>query len=137
MIPPPANGGAARHRIAYVYLLRSGQDGSYYVGWTTDVLRRLGEHNRGLGTYSRRKLPWQLIGVEVYSSPMAAKARERVLKRSPRSLARFKKRVLTRAALVPPPHASPKAIARSTGRAVPLRGTALGGGIGRPSQGVG
>ena len=107
MIPPPANGGAARRRTAYVYLLRSRQDGSYYVGWTTDVLRRLGEHNQGLETYSRRKLPWQLIGVEAYPSPVAAKARERVLKRSPRSLARFKKRVLTRAA------------------------------IGRPSQGVG
>ena len=98
MIPPPANGGAARRRTGYVNLLRSRQDGSYYVGWTTDVLRRLGEHNQGLGTYSRRKLPWQLIGVETYQSPMAAKARERVLKRSPRSLPRFKKRVLTRAA---------------------------------------
>ena len=98
MIPPPANGGAARPRAAYVYLLRSRQDGSYYVGWTPDVLRRLGEHNQGLATYSRRKLPWQLMGVEAYPSPMAAKARERVLKRSPRSLARFKKRVLARAA---------------------------------------
>ena len=98
MIPPPANGGAARQRRAYVYLLRSRQDGSYYVGWTTDVLRRLDEHNQGLGTYSQRKRPWQLVGVEAYPSPMAAKARERVLKRSPRSFTRFKKRVLTRAA---------------------------------------
>ena len=99
MIPPPANRGAARCRTAYVYLLRSRQDGSYYVGWTTDVLRRLGEHHQGLGTYSRRKRPWQLIGFDAYPSPMAAKARERVLKRSPRSLTRFKKRLLTRAAL--------------------------------------
>ncbi len=102
MIPPPANGGAARHRIAYVYLLRSRQDGTYYVGWTTDVLRRLGEHNQGLGTYTQRtqrKLPWQLIGAEAYPTPLEAKAREHVLKRSPRSLSRFKKRLLTRAAL--------------------------------------
>lgn len=99
MIPPPANGGAAQRRRAYVYLLRSRQDGSYYVGWTTDVLRRLAEHNQGRSTYSRRKPPWQLMGVEVYVSSMAAKARERVLKRSPRNLARFKKRVLARAAL--------------------------------------
>src|SRR3989338_6200618 len=98
MIPPPANGGAAHRGRTYVYLLLSRKDGSYDVGWTTDVLRRLGEHNQGLGTYSRRKLPWQLIGVETYQSPTAAKARERVLKRSSRSLARFKKRVLTRAA---------------------------------------
>lgn len=107
MIPPPANGGAATSQPAYVYLLRSQQDGSYYVGWTTDVRRRLGEHNQGQGTYSRRKRPWEFIGVEAYPSPVAAKARERVLKRSPRSPARFKKRMLTRAA------------------------------IGRPSQGVG
>ena len=98
MIPPPATGGAARSQAAYVYLLRSREDGSYYVGWTTDVLRRLGEHNEGLSTYTRRKLPWQLVGIEACSSSMAAKARERVLKRSPRSLARFKKRVLAQAA---------------------------------------
>lgn len=59
MIPPPANGGAARRRRAYVYLLRSRQDASDYVGWTTDVLRRLGEHNQGLGTYTRRTRPFK------------------------------------------------------------------------------
>jgi len=96
--PPPANSGAARQQRAYVYLLRSRHDGSLYVEWTTNVLRRLGEHNEGQGTYTRRKRPWQLMGVEIYATPMAAKVRERILKRSPRSLARFKKRVLTRAA---------------------------------------
>ena len=98
MIPPPANGGAAASQTAYVYLLKSQQAGSYYVGWTTDVRRRLGEHNQGQATYSRRKRPWALMGVEACASPLAARARERVLKRSPRSLARFKKRMLTRAA---------------------------------------
>src|SRR3989338_1562184 len=99
MIPPPANGGAAHRGRTYIYLLLSRQDGSYYVGWTTNVLRRLGEHNQGQGAYSRRKLPWQLVGFEAYPSSSAAKARERILKKSPRSLTRFKKRVLTRAAL--------------------------------------
>ena len=98
MIPPPATDGAARRPAAYVYLLRSRQDGTYYIGWTTDVLRRLGEHNEGSSAYTRRKLPWQLVGIEACSSSMAAKARERVLKRSPRSLTRFKKRVLAQAA---------------------------------------
>ncbi|PIQ83648.1 MAG: hypothetical protein COV75_06390 [Candidatus Omnitrophica bacterium CG11_big_fil_rev_8_21_14_0_20_63_9] len=98
MIPPPATGDAARPRKAYVYLLRSRQNGSYYVGWTTDVLRRLVEHNNGWATFSRRKRPWQLLGIETYTSIAAAKARERVLKRSPRTLGRFKKRLLNRAA---------------------------------------
>ena len=98
MIPRPATGGAARPRPAYIYLLRSRQDGSYYVGWTTDVLRRLGEHTQGLSAYTRRKLPWRLIGIEACPSSVVAKARERTLKHSPRSLARFKKRVLAKAA---------------------------------------
>ncbi len=97
MIPRPGTGGAPAH-AAYVYLLQSQQDGTYYVGWTTQPVRRLGEHNSGASTYTSRKRPWQLVGIEPHSSAEAAKAYERSLKHSPRKLARFKKRVLTQAA---------------------------------------
>ena len=40
--------------MAYVYIVRCA-DGSYYVGSTTDLERRLWEHNEGLGArYTRR-----------------------------------------------------------------------------------
>ena len=44
-----------------VYLLRC-SDGSLYCGTTTDVERRLSEHNRGVGSrYTRTRLPVRLV----------------------------------------------------------------------------
>lgn len=98
MIPRPGTGGAPAQSAAYVYLLQSQKDGTYYVGWTTDPVRRLVEHSAAASLYTKRKLPWRLVGIEPHPSLDAAKAYERALKRSPRNLARFKKRVLNRAA---------------------------------------
>ena len=99
MIPRPRTGGAPARAAAYVYLLQSRRDGTYYVGWTTEPVRRLVEHNTAAFGYTSRKRPWQLVGVEPQPTAEAAKAYERSLKRSPRNLARFKKRVLNLAAL--------------------------------------
>ncbi|MBI4341707.1 MAG: GIY-YIG nuclease family protein [Candidatus Omnitrophica bacterium] len=98
MIPRPGTGGAPARAAAYVYLLQSHEDGTCYVGWTTDPVRRLVEHNAALSAYTSRKRPWRLVGVEPHSTVAGAKAYERALKRSPRKLARFKKRLLNRAA---------------------------------------
>jgi putative endonuclease len=46
--------------MAWTYILRCADD-SYYVGSTTDLERRLSEHNLGLGAaYTRRRRPVQL-----------------------------------------------------------------------------
>ena len=97
MIPPPGGGGV-RTKTTYVYLLRSQSDGTFYVGWTTEVRRRLVEHAAGLSEYMKRKGPWDLIGFERHPSSEAAKMRERSLKRHPRILMLFKKRLLNQAA---------------------------------------
>ena len=40
-----------------VYLLRCADD-TLYCGWTTDLARRLGQHQRGVASrYTRRRLP--------------------------------------------------------------------------------
>ncbi len=96
MIPRLGSSGAPPR--GFVYLLQSAQDGTFYVGWTTDVVRRLVEHEQGCAAYTRRKRPWRLIGVEPFPSLKAAQAHERLLKRSPRSLHSFKKRLLNQAA---------------------------------------
>jgi len=45
----------------YVYLLRCADD-SLYCGTTTDLERRLDEHNRGTGSrYTRSRLPVRLV----------------------------------------------------------------------------
>ena len=47
--------------MAFMYILRCA-DGSLYVGSTTNLARRLGEHSMGIGAqYTRRRLPVTLV----------------------------------------------------------------------------
>ncbi len=97
MIPPPArSGGAASLRQAYVYLLQSARDQRFYLGWTTNVPRRLGQHAAGASPYTASRGPWRLVGYEALGSVDEARARERALKRNSRMRALFTKRLLTR-----------------------------------------
>lgn len=74
----------------WVYLVRCA-DETYYAGYTTDVDRRLEEHNAGEGAkYTRGRTPVELVYREQCSSRSAALAREHELK----SLARDAKHEL-------------------------------------------
>jgi len=99
MIPPPARRGGARQK-AIVYLLQSERTKDCYLGWTTDLLRRLAQHREGRSTYTRHRGPWKLMALEWHATAESAKARERQLKHSPRMRALFTKRAL--AGLQPP-----------------------------------
>ena len=88
MTPPPLSGDAK----AYVYLLKSRKDGKCYLGWTTDLLRRLGEHNDGLNCSTKNRGPFKIIHFETFVSPENAKKREGTLKKNPRMYSLFKKR---------------------------------------------
>lgn len=66
--------------IYFVYLLQSVKDGSFYVGFTTDLQRRLKEHNSGHSNYSSKHGPWKLIYFEEFKTLEEAVARERYLK---------------------------------------------------------
>ena len=64
----------------YVYCLRC-HDDSIYTGYTTDVERRLGEHDAGQGAkYTRGRTPVELCYVETFSSKSAALSREHAIK---------------------------------------------------------
>jgi len=65
----------------FVYIIRSLRDGSYYIGYTRDLNRRLEEHNRGESRYTSRKIPWEVVYYEEYDSKREALKRERYLKR--------------------------------------------------------
>lgn len=68
----------------YVYLLRC-NDGSLYCGWTTDLEKRLAQHNRGLGAkYTRSRLPVALVYSEAYADRHKALSREWYIKRMSR-----------------------------------------------------
>lgn len=64
----------------YVYILQSLRDSSYYTGFSTDVVRRLEEHNRGKSRYTKGKTPWKVVYTEEYESKMEALRREKFLK---------------------------------------------------------
>ena len=67
--------------MPFVYIVRCA-DGSFYTGWTTDVVRRVGAHNAGRGArYTRSRRPVRLVYVEPCADRAAAQHRERAIKR--------------------------------------------------------
>lgn len=45
----------------FVYILRSLKNGTYYKGCTSDLQRRILEHNSGKENYTSKYLPWELV----------------------------------------------------------------------------
>lgn len=69
----------------YVYLLKC-SDGTLYCGTTTDIQRRLGEHNSGKGAkYTRSRRPVSLLGFLQTVSRSAALKLEGAVRRQPPS----------------------------------------------------
>lgn len=70
----------------FVYVLGSKGKGGprTYVGWTTDLDRRLGEHNAGAGARSTRGRKWILLYWERCATRREAMSREWHLKRDRR-----------------------------------------------------
>jgi putative endonuclease len=64
----------------YVYVVECA-DGTYYTGYTTDVERRVAEHDAGEGAkYTRGRTPVDLVHVERYDTRSAAMSREHEIK---------------------------------------------------------
>jgi len=56
-------------------------DGTYYTGYTTDVERRVEEHNTGTGArYTRGRTPVEVVYTETYETQSAAMSREYAIK---------------------------------------------------------
>ena len=64
----------------YVYLLVSEIDNSWYIGYTSDLEKRIIEHNSGKTITTNRKKPWKVLYYEVAFNKEDAIARERYLK---------------------------------------------------------
>lgn len=63
-----------------VYILECG-DGTYYTGYTTDVERRVAEHEAGDGAkYTRGRGPFDLVHVEAFETRSEALRREASIK---------------------------------------------------------
>lgn len=64
----------------YLYIVKC-NDGSFYTGITTNIKRRLNEHNLGIGAKSlKAKRPVYLVYSEMYNSQTGAARREKEIK---------------------------------------------------------
>ena len=63
-----------------VYVLQSLKTKRFYTGQTTNIARRIEEHNKGKTRSTAKKGPYQLIHLEHYSTRAEAVKRERYLK---------------------------------------------------------
>jgi putative endonuclease len=68
----------------YVYIIKSLTNGVYYKGISTDVYRRLEEHNKGLSKYTSAAMPWVLVYIESHDSKHDALVHEKKLKKNKR-----------------------------------------------------
>lgn len=63
----------------FVYVLRSLRDGSHYTGQTSDLARRVEQHNMGACGFTSRHFPYELIHYETFETRSEAIQRERYL----------------------------------------------------------
>jgi len=64
----------------HVYVLRSETTGSHYVGYTSDLTQRFGQHNHGITKSTKNRGPWQMVYHEGFNTRPEAVRRKRFLK---------------------------------------------------------
>ncbi|KKU10130.1 MAG: hypothetical protein UX15_C0020G0005 [Parcubacteria group bacterium GW2011_GWA1_45_7] len=65
----------------WVYILESQSDKSWYIGYTSNLEKRIKEHKDGLGgKTTKEKGDWEIIYCEGYRDKQDAIGRERFLK---------------------------------------------------------
>lgn len=64
----------------YIYVLRSLKSNRFYTGSTSNVEKRLADHNSGRSKYTRLIRPFVLLYTEGYATRSEAVKRERFLK---------------------------------------------------------
>lgn len=76
--------------FVYVLACFDGANARTYVGWTTDVNKRLAAHNSGTGAKSTRGRTWVILHTEEFKTRGEAMSREWHLKRD----RKFRKKLL-------------------------------------------
>lgn len=60
----------------YVYVLRSFKDGNLYIGVTSNLKRRISEHNLGKNISTRTRRPFELVYFETFDDKHLAYRQE-------------------------------------------------------------
>jgi len=76
----PAGRQARRTEMFHVYVLRSLRDDGLYIGLTSNLQRRLAQHNAGQVRATRNRRPFELLFSETLPSRQAARSQEKYYK---------------------------------------------------------
>ena len=68
------------HKMFFVYILKSFKDGQYYIGCTSNLQKRLQEHNAGKTLSLKNRRPLEIIYFEEYDNQTEAYLREKQIK---------------------------------------------------------
>lgn len=77
----------------YMYIIQSKKDGELYTGSTSDLRKRLLEHNQKLNRSTKYRAPFELVYYEAYKSEDDAREREHNLKLRANALSQLKRRI--------------------------------------------
>jgi putative endonuclease len=64
----------------YVYIIKSERNERFYTGYTSNLRKRLWQHNNGKSTYTKSGGPWKVIYYEASLDEEDARSREKYLK---------------------------------------------------------
>jgi putative endonuclease len=65
----------------WIYIIYSVKLDCYYIGYTTDLDKRLVEHNSGISTITSKASDWKLLYTERFETKKFAHKRELEIKR--------------------------------------------------------
>ena len=74
-------GSSGSFEMYFFYIIESLVDGDYYKGSCSDYSKRLTEHNNGESQFTRSKMPWKLIFVQMFDTKKEGLIEEKRLKR--------------------------------------------------------
>lgn len=77
----------------YVYVLRSTKDDDLYIGYTSNLRRRIEEHNNGESFSTSFRRPFTLKYYEAYSDQRDVENREKQLKKRGQARYQLKNRI--------------------------------------------
>jgi len=65
----------------YTYIIQSLRDGSFYIGYSSDLEKRILFHNNKLSKYTSTRTPWKLVYFVEFENKSDAIKREKFLKK--------------------------------------------------------
>jgi len=77
----------------YTYIIKSIKDNNCYIGYTSNLRKRLKEHNFKLNKSTKHRTPFKIIYYEAYASKDDAIKREHNLKLRARAFRQLKLRI--------------------------------------------